>query len=81
MTASTLDRPSTYTRDRDVPTLPQVEFAAQTVDDLAAHKPVYVSVEGEGGGWCVTAVDVYAFTYDVWRDRRELTVPWGAVGE
>jgi hypothetical protein len=80
----TADRP-TYQRTRkhgrqtDAPTLALIEHAAKVVDDLAAHRPVYVSVDGEGGGWCVTAVDPFATTYTVWRDGRSLTVPWATV--
>ncbi|MFY1686551.1 hypothetical protein [Plantactinospora sp. WMMB782] len=85
MTTHMIERPSRRRRSRDrrveIPSAAQVEFAAQTVDDLAHNRPVFVSVDGHGGGWCVTAVDVYAFTYDVWRDRQSMTVAWAAVSQ
>ena len=78
MTAPTLTR-TRFRRRPAGPTLAQVQFAARVVDELAAHRPVHVSVDGEGGGWCITAVDAQALTFTLWRDRQSLVVAWSAV--
>ncbi|MEV5211282.1 hypothetical protein AB0K35_27800 [Micromonospora sp. NPDC053740] len=54
-----------------------VDQAAEIRRRLAKNEAVTVTITGMGRGWFVLSVG--DGTFEVWRDRSSLTVPWADV--